>query len=213
MSEKVTPDYETHKEELRHRTKYPEKPLNKRLQAIVSAIPAQSKVLDVACGTGRVLHAAIDKGCRGRGIEITPGGALAAQQKGLDVLEGDVDTFDENAEVHELMFAEYDIAIFSKCLMYLKTKNQIIDQLNVDTIIVFQKCPSYWKFRLNNERAKWLEYDKEKPYRLKGGEIIAIDSPKAVARWGASYGYAYSKCLRGGFWHGSMIIKMSRIRF
>jgi methionine biosynthesis protein MetW len=203
-------DYAEYREGMRGMEEYLEKPLNRRLQIIVEAIPSNSAVLDVACGTGRVLQAAIEKGCRGRGIELSPAGVAASRKKGLDVIEGDIDSFGENAEVHDLIFGRYDIAIFSKCLMYLKTKNEIIDRLNADTMIVFQKNPSHWKARWNGRGAKQLVHDTELPYRLKTGEVIVADSPGAFARWGESYGFKYSRCLHGGFRHHSMIVKMSR---
>ena len=201
MSDKLTPADTSHQDL--------EKRFNMRLKTIADAIPSNFSVLDVACGRGRVLHAAIKKGCQGRGIDIKSASVEAARMKGLDVIEGDVDLFGENSEVHELMFAEYDVAIFSKCLEYLKKKNELMELLNVESIIVFQKCPCYWKFCLNNRRASLLDCNEENAFRLKGGEIIEIDSPQAVALWGASYGFKHSKTLRGGFWHRSMIVMMS----
>ena len=83
-----------------------EEPFNMRLKTITDAIPSNFSVLDVACGRGRVLHAAIKKGCQGRGIDIKSASVEAARMKGLDVIEGNVDSFGENSEVHELLFAK-----------------------------------------------------------------------------------------------------------
>ncbi len=199
---------------------YPEKPMNPRLQIILDAIPSGSTVLDVACGTGRVLYAATLKGCRGRGIELSAPGVQAAQQKGLDVLRGDVDLFEKDPAVRELLFARYDVAIFSKCLMYLKRKNEMMRHLNTDAIIIFQANPCYtrrrftafWKnlFRRIFDKCDLGSNHSEEalPYCFKNGEEIKINSPHALAAWAASYGYVHSELLYGGS-KKSMIVKLS----
>ena len=164
-------DYDEYKERFRSQKTYPEKKLNNRLKTIVEAIPANSRVLDVACGTGRVLYEVIrTKNCTGRGIEISAPACEAAKAKGLDVIEGDVDSFGENPEVEELLFSRYDTVVLSKCIQYFKYKNEIFDRLDTDSVIIFQNNPNYWRSRLNGTRKALLQADKTLPYRLKGGE-------------------------------------------
>lgn len=189
---------------------YPEKPLNSRLRRLVDEIPAGSRVLDIACGTGRVLHAAIAKGCTGRGIEISPPAVEAAQGKGLDVMDGDVDSWPENQQVADLLFDEYDVVIFSKCLMYLKTKNEILQKLNTKTVLIFQSNPGSIRNRFEGETARMVEWNKQLPYRLANGTEVEIGRVSALAAWAASYGFAKHKVVYGGFWPRSMILRVTR---
>ncbi|MEP6662192.1 MAG: methionine biosynthesis protein MetW [Verrucomicrobiota bacterium] len=117
-------NYEANKQRIQSAQQYPEKPVNRRLQIIVDAIPPGSRVLDVACGTGRVLQGVLAKDCSGRGIDLSLPATHAAREKGLDIVQGDVDAYEREAAVRELLFARYDVVIFSKCLMYLTCDNR-----------------------------------------------------------------------------------------
>lgn len=203
-------DYEAYKARIRALGEYPEKPLNRRLQLIVDAIPPGSTVLDVACGTGRVLKAISAKGCRGRGIDLSPPAVRTAQSLGLDVLEGDVDAFDEDRRVREILFARYDIVVFSKCLMYLKRKNDILRRLDANALIIFQDNPGYWRFVLGRCWSNGNSEPEGMSYCLNSGETIRIDSASALARWAASFGYTRFEKLHAGMRHRSLIAMASR---
>ena len=202
--------YDQYRDWLLSLKEYPEKPLNSRLRCVVDSIPADSRVLDVACGTGRVLHAAIGKGCSGRGIEISKPAVENARAKGLDVMEGDVDSWADNQQVADLLFAEYDVVVFSKCLMYLRTKNEIMERLRTRSIIIFQGNPGSIRSRFNGEADEIIRWNKQLPYRLKDGAEIAIKNVKSLASWAASYGYRDSKVLYGGLWAQSLVLRVSR---
>lgn len=202
--------YEGYRNWLLSLKSYPEKPLNSRLRSVVDAIPANSKVLDVACGTGRVLEAAIAKGCTGRGVEISHPAVETALQKGLDVMEADVDSWDENQELADLLFDDYDVVVFSKCLMYLRTKNEILDRLKAPTILIFQSNPSSIRSKFNGETAEIIKWNKQLPYRRKDGSEVILKNAESLASWGASYGYSKSKIIYGGFWARSLVLRLSR---
>ncbi|RYD32664.1 MAG: methyltransferase [Verrucomicrobiaceae bacterium] len=202
--------YDGYREWLLGLKHYPEKPLNSRLRCLVDAIPAGSKVLDVACGTGRVLQAAIAKGCQGRGIEISAPAVETACQKGLDVIEGDVDSWPDNPQVSDLLFGDYDIVVFSKCLMYLGTKNEILGRLKAKSILIFQSNPNSIRNRFNGETANLMKWNKQLPYRLKDGTEIEQKSAASLAAWAASYGFRHSKIVYGGLWARSLIMQVSR---
>jgi len=189
---------------------YPEKPLNSRLRSVVDAIPAGSSVLDVACGTGRVLHAALSKGCKGRGIEIVGSAVELAQGKGLDVIEGDVDSWPSEKIVNDLLFDKYDVVVFSKCLMYLKTKNDIIDRLQTKHIIIFQGNPGSVRNRFSGESKIMTDWNLQAPYHLKDGTEQVMNGVGSLAKWGASYGYDCCKTFHGGLWARSLVVRLSR---
>ena len=114
--------YEKNKARIRGRTDYPDPPLNRTLRALIASCPAHASVLDIACGSGRVLAALQDKGCDCRGIDLSPGAIAVCKAKGLDAIEGDVDSFQTNQTVHDFLLAPSDVVVFSKCLNYLREK-------------------------------------------------------------------------------------------
>jgi hypothetical protein len=130
----------------------------------------------------------------------------------MDVMLGDVDSWPENEVVRELLFGTYDVVVFSKCLTYLRTKNEIMERLKTKSIIVFDNNPGSLRNRLKGQAEGVMNWKAELPYRLKGGQVIDINGPSAIAKWGASYGYGRSHKLRGGLFSGSLIVKMEADR-
>jgi methionine biosynthesis protein MetW len=61
-------------------------------QLILSYVTEKSKVLDLGCGDGKLLnYLEEEKGIIGRGIEISSEGVHRAMEKGLSVIQGNID--------------------------------------------------------------------------------------------------------------------------
>ncbi len=191
--------YENYKTKISNLENYVDASFNRRFRTIVGAIPPGSRVLDVACGSGTVMQALEAKGCKVRGIDIAPGAVALAKAKNLDVVLGDVDQFETDPAIRELILADYDVIIFSKCLRYLSRKNALMKMLKVKNIIVNQRNPSYWRAILARIRGTIPLLDLEDlPYVSAEGREIPHTSLSNFREWGESYGFK-SKVLLGNF--------------
>ncbi|MFN5047668.1 methionine biosynthesis protein MetW [Roseateles sp.] len=58
------------------------------MEAIAALVPAGSRVLDLGCGTGELLHhLQSSKGCTGYGVELDDANVLACAKRGVNVIQ------------------------------------------------------------------------------------------------------------------------------
>jgi SAM-dependent methyltransferase len=170
-------------------------------------VPPDARVLDIACGSGTLLAALRDKGCRCVGVDLAPGAIALCHAKRLEAYEADVDAFDRDDRLVRIFSDRYDVVIFSKCLMYLQRRNEIISSLDTKTILINQGNPIYWKFLFGLQTRPPETF----PYFLADGSRIEISSPQALVRWGQSFGYK-GRIIYGGRFRGrDMVVQLDRI--
>ena len=107
-----------------HRAERPDS-IRVDLQLIAGLIEPGSRVLDVGCGDGTLLHYLVDrKNVDGRGIELSQEGVNVGVRNGLSVIQGDADTdladFPENA---------FDYVVLSQTLQAVRDPRQVLEQL------------------------------------------------------------------------------------
>lgn len=92
------------------------------LQAIAALVPRGSRVLDLGCGNGELLaHLRQHRGCSGYGIEIDDANVLACVQRGIDViqlnLEAGLALFDD---------ASFDVVLQLDTLQHLRNTEAML---------------------------------------------------------------------------------------
>jgi methionine biosynthesis protein MetW len=112
---------------------------------IAKLIPSGVRVLDLGCGDGTLLKKLIDeKNASGVGVEISQGAAISAIEKGLSILQGDIDN-----GLAQFLDKTFDYAILNQTLQSTEKPDYVIDEmLRVarKTVVSFPNF-GYWKIR------------------------------------------------------------------
>lgn len=126
---------------------------------IVNQIPPGSKVLEVGCGSGTIIHYLQDyKQCQTIGVEPSSVMAAAAQNAGLNIIEGDIDAPKTLGELETL--GPFDAIIFADVLEHLRdpwaTVERVKPLLNpAGKILVSIPNVAFWRLRLNLLVGRW----------------------------------------------------------
>lgn len=117
------------------------------LQLIADMVVPESRVLDVGCGEGELLHHLWKvKGVDGRGVELSQTGVNACVRNGLSVIQGDADTDLENYPSDA-----FDYVILSQTLQATHNPRTVLDnmaRIGRRCIVSFPNF-GFWRVRLN----------------------------------------------------------------
>lgn len=117
------------------------------LAIIADHVEARSRVLDVGCGTGDLMHALrMHKQVDARGLELDAGNVAAAVGRGLSVIQGDADL-----DLAGYPDASFDYAILSQTLQTARAPHLVLDQLLRIGRRAFVSFPNFahWRVRLS----------------------------------------------------------------
>lgn len=103
-------------------------------------------VLDLGCGKGELLKMLIDKkNCTGLGVDISQNNVIESIQKGLSVIQGDIDN-----GLAEFCEKGYDYVILNQTLQSTEKPDFVIDEMlrvGKKVVVSFPNF-GYWRVRL-----------------------------------------------------------------
>ena len=123
------------------------KGLHVNYSLITEMIDENSKVLDLGCGDGYLLKCLKDiKNIKGNGIEISQTQVISCLEKGLSVIQGDIDN-----GLKQFADKSYDYVILNQTLQSTSNPDYVLTEM----LRVGKKCIvsfpnfAYWKIRFN----------------------------------------------------------------
>ena len=133
------------------------------LQLIYDWIPSGSRVLDLGCGDGELLAALVaHKHCHGYGVEIDTDSVLAAMQRGINVIQADLEQGLQHFED-----ASFDVIVLSQTIQAMQNTETILqDMMRVakEAIVSFPNF-GYWKNRLQIGLLGHMPVSERMPYQ------------------------------------------------
>ena len=112
------------------------------LQVAAGLVPPGSEVLDLGCGDGSLLeHLMRHRGCSGSGVEISDEGFHACLERGVPVVQGDIDE-------------GLDVVILSQTLHALRRPAFVLEEMMRVARLSILSFPNFghWSLRLNLAR-------------------------------------------------------------
>lgn len=133
------------------------------LQLIYDWIPAGSRVLDLGCGDGELLHALVKhKNCKGYGVEIDTDSVIAAIARGVNVIQADL-------ERGLTAFADhsFDVIVLSQTIQAMQNTETILRDLTRIARQAIVSFPNfgYWKNRLQIALGGHMPVSERMPYQ------------------------------------------------
>ena len=138
-------------------------PLRDDLQMIFDWITHTSRVLDLGCGDGELLSALVKhKNCQGYGLEINTNSVLAAMQRGINVIQADLEAglqhFNDNS---------FDIIVLSQTIQSMQNTENILQEMKrvaAEAIVTFPNF-GYWRNRLQIALGGHMPVSERMPYQ------------------------------------------------
>lgn len=94
-------------------------------QVIALMVQTGSKVLDIGCGDGALLHLlARERGVKGRGVELSQEGVNACVATGLSVVQGDADR-----DLKDYPDDAFDYVVLSKTIQTMRHPRAVLKEL------------------------------------------------------------------------------------
>ena len=116
------------------------------LALVAAQIPTNSRVLDLGCGDGELLHFLMtQQRCEGLGVERDAVAIMEAIDAGVPVLDLDIDT-----QLGQFADASFDVVVLSRTLQAVRHPVEVLNQMGriAARLIVSMPNFAYWPHRL-----------------------------------------------------------------
>lgn len=171
--------------------KPPNNPLRFDLHLIASWIETGARVLDLGCGEGSLLeHLVQNKKVIGSGIEKNESRVATCIQKGLTVLQGDI-----NKEVEDYPDNRFDYVILSQTLQQVYAPDDLIRsmlRIGKKGIVSFPNF-SHWRVRLQLLTTGHAPVTRQLPYQWYDTPNIRVITLRDFRRFARKVGYRIFK--------------------
>ncbi len=157
------------------------------LRIIASWIKPETKILGLGCGEGELLqYLKFNKNVRETGIEVKESRVAACIEKGISVLQGDI-----NEEIADYPDNSFDYAILSQTLQQVYEPDSVIrSMLRVARrgIVSFPNF-SHWKIRFQILASGHVPVTKELPYQWYNTPNIRVLSLRDFRQFSKEVGF------------------------
>jgi len=161
------------------------------LQIIASWIEEGSRVLDLGCGEGELLYfLKHNKAAKCTGIEIKESRVARCIEKGLSVLQGDI-----NEEVLDYPDGSFDYVVLSQTLQQVYEPYELIKSLlriGRKGIVSFPNF-SYWRIRLQLLLTGYAPVTRQLPYQWYDTPNIRVITLKDFRKFSRQAGFKVIK--------------------
>ncbi len=161
------------------------------LQVIASWIRSGSKVLDLGCGEGDLLHYLEEnKRVVGTGIEQSESKVAHCIERGLSVLQGDI-----NQELFDYPDQSFDYVILSRTLQQVYEPAELIRSLlrvGKKGIVTFPNF-SHWRVRLQLLATGYAPVTRQLPYEWYDTPNIRVITLKDFRKFSRDVGFQILK--------------------
>jgi methionine biosynthesis protein MetW len=131
------------------------------LEIVARLVPADTRVLDLGCGSGELLERLSTKRCRGTGVEIDSAAFLATVARGVAVLSLDLDT-----GLDAFAANSYDVVVMSVTLQTTRRPKHVLSEMARIAPAAILSVPNfaYWRHRSELMLTGRMPVSAELPY-------------------------------------------------
>jgi methionine biosynthesis protein MetW len=133
------------------------------LDLVARMVPPRSRVLDLGCGDGDLLAELIaSRGCRGQGVEVSREALHACVERGVPVVEADIDR-----GLPEFEDGSFDVVVLSQTLQAVHRPALVLRELTRVGRLGIVSFPNFghWRLRVQLVARGKMPVTRTLPYR------------------------------------------------